>query len=74
MWDEGNIKIQNSIIHYWVKHFDEPSIYGIQEGRISKLTLKQNGEFVANFDRGWDIEPTNADAETALALLLKQYN
>ena len=25
MWAEGSIKVQNSIFHYWVKHYEEPS-------------------------------------------------
>ena len=25
MWAEGSIKIENSIFHYWVKHYEEPS-------------------------------------------------
>ena len=32
MWSEGSIKVGNSIFHYWVKHYDEPSEYGIDEG------------------------------------------
>ena len=52
MWSEGTIKIRNSVFHYWVKHYDEPSHYGIENGRISKLTLKRNGMVVYNYDRG----------------------
>ena len=74
MQREGTIKIRNCIIHYWVKHFDEPSVCGIDEGRISKLTLKQEGEFLANFDRGWDIVPETYEAKAALAILMKEYN
>jgi hypothetical protein len=49
-----------------MKQYDEGSIYGIDEGRISKLMLKRNGEVVYNYDRGEDIAP--ADEATALAL------
>lgn len=74
MWTEGSIKIGKDIIHYWVKHYDEPSAeYGINGGRISKLSLKQNGAWVANYDRGWDMKPTTKAAETALAILLDEY-
>ena len=45
MWAEGSIKVHNSIFHYWVKHYEEPSeYYGIDGGRISKLMLKRDGE------------------------------
>ena len=51
MWAEGSIKVQNSIFHYWVKHYEEPSEdYGIDGGRISKLMLKRNGEIAYSYD------------------------
>lgn len=74
MWSKGSIKAHNSIIHYWVKHFEVGSVYGIESGRISKLMLKRDGIIVANYDRGWDIEPADEDTEIALAILLKKYN
>lgn len=74
MWSEGSIKVRNSLFHYWVKHYDEPSEYGINEGRVSKLMLKRNGEIVYNFDRGLDVEVADEDTELALAILLKEYN
>ena len=74
MWSEGSIKVKNSIFHYWVKYYDEPSELGINEGRVSKLILKRNGEIVYNFDRGLDVEVADEDTELALAILLKEYN
>ena len=74
MWSEGSIKVRNSLFHYWVKHYDEPSEYGINNGPVSKLTLKRNGEIVYNFDRGLDVEAVDEDTELALAILLKEYN
>lgn len=80
MWHEGVIGIPSedgnySKIHYWVKSYDEPSkTFGIDGGRISKLSLKQNDEFVANYDRGWDKRPATPEAEAAYAILLKEYN
>ena len=62
MWAEGSIKIENSIFHYWVKHYKEPSEdYGIDGGKISKLMLKRNGEITYNYDRGLDIEPVDEE-------------
>lgn len=75
MWTEGSIKAGNSIFHYWVKHFEEPSEdYGIDGGRISKLMLKRNGKIAYNYDRGADIEPDDQETEMALAILKKEYN
>lgn len=48
--------------------------YGIESGRISKLTLKISGEVVYNYDRGLDVPPQNEAAETALAILMYEYN
>ena len=74
MWHEGTIKIGRSIFQYWVKHYDEPSHFGIGNGRISKLMLKRNGRIVYNYDRGEDIEPQTPEAEKALAILIYQFN
>ena len=45
MWTEGTIRVGASVFHYWVKHYEEPSIYGYEEGRASKISLRewQNG-------------------------------
>jgi hypothetical protein len=79
MWKEGTIGIPKeggsyTVCRYWLKRFDEPSVYGIDKGRISKLMLKIDGEVACNFDRGWDIRPSSEDAEKALAILLHEYN
>ena len=74
MWRQGNIKIGNTIIQYFIKQYEEGSQYGINNGRISKLTLKRDGETIANYDRGWDITPIDSDAEIALAIILKDKN
>ena len=80
MWKEGTIGIPDKnggyqVVHYWIKHFEEPSEdYGINGGRISKLSLKLNGEWIANYDRDWDIKPTCEAANLALCILLNEYN
>ena len=74
MWSEGTIKVRNSVFHYWVKHYDEPSHYGIENGRISKLTIKRNGMVVYNYDRGEDTKAIDSDTEMALAILIRDYN
>ena len=38
--------------------FPEPSQFGIDEGRISKLTITDRDKKTrVNYDRGWDAEP-----------------
>jgi hypothetical protein len=36
--------------------------------------LKRDGQIIANFDRGWDIEPIDANAQVALEIFMKEYN
>ena len=55
MWTEGTIRVRASVFHYWVKHYEEPSIYGYEDGRAFKITLRRNAETVFNFDRGLDV-------------------
>lgn len=79
MWKEGTIGIpaegeKMKAVHYCVKVYEEPSHFGINGGKISKLSLTMNGEWIANYDRGWDIEPTCEEANLALCILLNNYN
>lgn len=80
-WHEGTIGIpqkggSNKIAHYWVKAFEEGSEWGINGGKISKLSIKIDGEWVANYDRGWDVKPADDDeaAQLAYCILLNEYN
>ena len=74
MWTQGTITIEGTEYTYWIKHFEEGSIYGIDEGKVSKITLKAGGRIVVNYDRGWDVKPADKKAKKALDTLLKKYN
>lgn len=74
MWTENIITIDGKDIQYYIKHFEEPSKYGINEGRISKLALRFQGEIICNYDRGWDTEATTYFAKKALEQLLAKFN
>jgi hypothetical protein len=81
LWHEGTIGIpqkdgSSKIAHYWVNAYNEGSAYGINEGKISKLQITIDGETVASYDRGWDIEPAEDDEATQIAycILLNEYN
>jgi len=63
------------------KVFDERSKYGINEGRVSKLTIyDKNNSWLANYDRDWDIEPEGeivdlyANTMETLETLPKRYS
>lgn len=81
-WREGTIGIPTgkdlkgkaTICHWWVKDYEEPSEYGINGGKISKLQIKIDGKTVCNYDRGWDVKPTCKEAEITLSILLNAYN
>ena len=70
MWKQGKL----DGCEYWVKCFDEPSVFGVNEGRISKLTVKRDGHEIINFDRGWDHMPITDEDQAILKKLLKMYN
>jgi len=70
MVKEGALKVNTSWFHYQLKVYDKPSRFGIECGRISKLTLKRKGTIVCNYDREWDIQPVDEDTEMALQILL----
>ncbi|PMC45491.1 hypothetical protein CJ214_00445 [Peptoniphilus lacrimalis] len=77
MWEYGTIKVEGQVIGYSMKVFEEPSDYGINQGKISKLTLvnmSNNNEVIANYDRGWDITPTTKLANEALDMILDARN
>lgn len=74
MWNEGTVSVNGEIFHYWMKQYEEGSEFGINGGRISKLTIKRSGREVYNYDRGEDIAPIDKNTETALEIILKRNN
>ena len=49
MWTQGTIGIPSgnggmTSVSYWVKHYENESQFGIDNGRISKLTLVQDSK------------------------------
>jgi hypothetical protein len=77
MWSEGIITIPGTSVSYkyWVKHFEEGSEFGIDGGKISKMTIRRVGENrdLCNYDRGWDIEPAD-EVKAVYAIVLEKYN
>ena len=77
MWSEGIIACPatGGKYKYWVKHYEEGSQFGIDGGKISKLTIRKVGESrdLCNYDRGWDVEP-DGEVVTVYAILIQKYN
>jgi hypothetical protein len=77
MWSEGIIACPSTggKYKYWVKHYEEGSQFGIDGGKVSKLTIRRVGESrdLCNYDRGWDIEPAEEIA-AVYAIIMQKYN
>ena len=74
MWTQGTIKVGKKVYRYWVKHYEEGSEFGIDHGRISKLRIDCEDMVVCSYERGWDVEPDDADTKNVLAILLTRFN
>jgi hypothetical protein len=78
MWSEGSIAspTTGAKYKYWVKHFENGSEFGIDGGRISKLTIRKVGESrdIVNYDRGWDASPTTDEVKVVYDIILAKYN
>jgi hypothetical protein len=60
---------------FLAKVYDTGSIYGINNGRVSKLTVwsseyQSTGDII-NYDRGWDIEPSDDEQRELLQAILE---
>ena len=56
--------------------FDEPSRYGIDNGRISKLYIVERTrtlKVVCNYDRGWIVKPSK-EVKEFYDRIIKKYN
>lgn len=82
-WTVGDVYYKGKRYPFEMKNFLEPSVYGIDNGCISKLFVKTlnggtehtiYGKVLINYDRGWDIRPTTADAKSILKALKDRFN
>ena len=59
VWIVGDISIDNKTYRVNAKVFLEGSEFGIENGPVSKLWIADsNGNWIINYDRGWDVKPT----------------
>ena len=72
MWTTGKIGEYS----YQIKHFEEGSMYGIDDGRISVLEIRKDEKILVSYSRGWEIMPDTEDEETTeiFCMLLARYN
>ncbi|MCD7751552.1 MAG: hypothetical protein LUI10_07425 [Lachnospiraceae bacterium] len=79
MWSKGTVRVPAedgtyTVIKYEVKHYAEPSEWGYEGGRASKIWLQQDGREVYCFERGETRQLQTPEAAAALAAILKEYN
>lgn len=77
-WSRGTVTDPSTGISYEfaAKAFDLPSVWGIDHGRVSKLSMRdpQTGAWdKLNYDRGWDIRPEDETTLNALSSILDLY-
>ena len=78
MWSNGRIFNCKTKINYeyWCKHYDKPSHFGIEGGKISKLTIRSlnDGKDLYNYDRDLDFDLLDESGKAVLAIILEKYN
>ena len=66
-WEEDGCKI-------CMLAFKQPSEeYGIDGGKISKLQIRKGYQILCNYDRGWDVQPSD-DIKKLYDKIIKKYN
>lgn len=82
MRKQGYITIDGHTFRWEAKVYEQGSIFGIDNGRISKLWL---AEYVGDptssmckeaacYERGWEHRPDTPQAQAAVKQLIKKYN
>ena len=78
MWSEGIIASPTTggKYKYWVKHYETGSEFGIDGGKVSKLTIRKVGESrdLYNYDRGLDADCADDEVRAVYSIILSKYN
>lgn len=73
-WIKGKIEFdEERDLKYCLKVFEQGSEYGINGGKISKLEIRLGSEILVNYDRGWDVTPSD-EVKPFYESLLNEYN
>ena len=76
-WTFGTIQRPGGkVLVFQAKHYDEPSQFGIDAGRVSKLCVRRDGESkdLIAYERGWLVEPRTAAHRAVLTALKERFN
>ena len=71
---KGFVIVNNNGYHYEGMQYSRKSKYGIEGGKIAKLTIKCKGKVVASYDKAWNIEPSNTEQREAFDIIAFDYN
>lgn len=76
LWRQGKITLGDYVFSFEAKIFDEPSQFGINEGCISKLFVKQQGsrDYIISYDRGWDKKPRTELGKILLSIITTEFD
>jgi hypothetical protein len=78
MWSEGIIAspTTGNKYKYWAKHYETGSEFGIDGGKVSKLTIRKIGESrdLYNYDRGLDVDCADDEVRAVYSIILSKYN
>lgn len=77
-WIKGRLKDQKLDVSFEIKVFAEISIFGIKDGRISKLFVYEGKEWardwdtcLINYEREWDIRPRGPKAIAVMDMFMQ---
>ena len=76
-WTVGEVTYKGNTYRFEMKNFLEPSVFGIENGCISKLHVTRcpiPGATRIAYDRGWDVKPKTQDDKAILKALLDRFN
>ena len=70
-WITGTTK--DGIFAFNLLVFEDPSSYGINQGRISKLWMRTEStmEVVVDYDRGWKVKPKDPKLQKLVNNIIK---
>ena len=78
-WTVAKAMFEGKNYHIETKHFELPSEFGINNGRISKLFISEGASWNPDkcrcaYDRGWDRRPRTKAAKAIYKEILAMYN
>lgn len=76
-FSQGAVEVNGKFYAVDMQWFDEPSQWGIGNGRISRLLVTsddEDGKWVIHYDRGWDVRPKDAETKAILKAILQEFD